>query len=79
MIRRALLGLVMLAATPLPALAHPHIFIDAKATIVFDDAGDVAGIRHSWTFDESFSTWQIQGLDQRRRRHLERGDAGARR
>jgi ABC-type nickel/cobalt efflux system permease component RcnA/ABC-type uncharacterized transport system substrate-binding protein len=46
-----------------PALAHPHIFIDAKAAIVFDDAGNVVAIRHTWTFDEAFSAWSIQGLD----------------
>lgn len=45
------------------AQAHPHIFIDAKATIVFNDAGDLTEIRNSWTFDEAFSVWQVQGLD----------------
>jgi len=30
-----------------PALAHPHIMIDAKATMRFDDAGRVAGLHHS--------------------------------
>jgi nickel/cobalt transporter (NicO) family protein len=62
-IRRILLALSALMAFAAPVLAHPHIFIDAKATIVFDDAGDFAGIRHTWTFDPEFSTWQIQGLD----------------
>ena len=46
-----------------PALAHPHIMIDAKATIRFDDAGRVAGLHHSWTFDTAFSVWMVQGLD----------------
>lgn len=45
------------------ALAHPHIFIDAKAVLVFDDSGRLTTIRNSWTFDEAFSVWQIQGLD----------------
>jgi nickel/cobalt transporter (NicO) family protein len=45
------------------ALAHPHIFIDAKAVLVFDDSGRLTAIRNSWTFDEAFSVWQIQGLD----------------
>lgn len=45
------------------AQAHPHIFIDAKATIVFNDAGELTAIRNAWTFDEAFSVWQIQGLD----------------
>lgn len=57
----SLLGLFLAFVTP--AAAHPHIFIDAGATIVFDDSGALIGIRHTWTFDEAFSVWQIQGLD----------------
>jgi nickel/cobalt exporter len=53
-------GFALLAT---PALAHPHIFVDAKAVIVFDDAGAITEIRNSWTFDEAFSVWQTQGLD----------------
>ena len=53
----------MLAGLAGPAFAHPHIFVDAKATVVFNDAGDVIGVRHQWTFDEAFSAWSIQGLD----------------
>lgn len=43
--------------------AHPHILIDAKARISFNDAGELVAIHNSWTFDEAFSVWQIQGLD----------------
>ncbi|HEV7275690.1 MAG TPA: DUF1007 family protein [Devosiaceae bacterium] len=62
---RLLSGLIalLLLAPAAPVLAHPHLFIDAGATIVFDDSGAVTGIRHHWTFDEAFSVWQIQGLD----------------
>jgi ABC-type nickel/cobalt efflux system permease component RcnA/ABC-type uncharacterized transport system substrate-binding protein len=45
------------------ALAHPHIFVDAKATITFDDAGQVVKVHNSWTFDEAYSAWAVQGLD----------------
>ncbi|MDR3473059.1 MAG: DUF1007 family protein [Devosia sp.] len=58
-----LAALALLLTLALPAFAHPHIFVDAKATVVFDDAGDVIGLRHQWTFDEAFSAWSIQGLD----------------
>jgi ABC-type nickel/cobalt efflux system permease component RcnA/ABC-type uncharacterized transport system substrate-binding protein len=51
------------AAMAAPALAHPHIFIDARATITFDDAGRVVGVHNSWTFDEAYSAWAVQGLD----------------
>lgn len=46
-----------------PAAAHPHIFIDAKVAVGFDAAGQVASLRHSWTFDSAFSVWMVQGLD----------------
>lgn len=54
------LGLALLAT---PAAAHPHIFIDAKATVVFDDTGAVTEVRNAWSFDEAFSAWSIEGLD----------------
>jgi nickel/cobalt exporter len=53
-------GMLAFAA---PAFAHPHIFIDAKVTIRFDDSGAVVGLRHAWTFDTAFSAWVTQGLD----------------
>lgn len=46
-----------------PALAHPHVFITARAEIVFNEAGSVAAIRHIWQFDEAFSAYAMQGLD----------------
>ncbi len=46
-----------------PAVAHPHIFIDAQVEIGLDDAGRVASLHHSWTFDSAFSVWMVQGLD----------------
>ncbi len=46
-----------------PAQAHPHIFIDAKVDIGFDQAGRITTLKHSWTFDTAFSVWMVQGLD----------------
>ena len=51
------------ALVPLPALAHPHIFVDAKAAITFNDAGQVVSIHNTWTFDKAYSAWSVQGLD----------------
>ncbi|WP_127143149.1 DUF1007 family protein [Pelagibacterium montanilacus] len=44
------------------ALAHPHVFIDARGELLFED-GRMSGMRHFWTFDEYFSSWAVQGLD----------------
>ncbi len=62
--RRLFAVLAGLAALlPLPALAHPHIFVDAKAAITFNDAGQVVSIHNTWTFDKAYSAWSVQGLD----------------
>ena len=55
----ALIGLCLVQ----PALAHPHIMIDAKAVVRFDDQGRIERLHHSWTFDTAFSVWMVQGLD----------------
>ncbi len=57
------LAATALAAGAGVAEAHPHILIDAKVRVVFDEAGALASIHHDWTFDEAFSVWQVQGLD----------------
>lgn len=44
------------------ALAHPHVWVTAKAQIVYAD-GKVAGIRHDWAFDPEYSAFVTQGLD----------------
>ncbi|WP_243374569.1 DUF1007 family protein [Microvirga solisilvae] len=52
----------LLTAFSLPAFAHPHVWITAKAEVVFTD-GKVTGIRHHWVFDEAYTAYVTQGLD----------------
>ncbi|MGU3538718.1 DUF1007 family protein [Methylobacterium sp. A54F] len=47
---------------PLPAAAHPHVFVTAREEVAYAD-GKVSGIRHAWTFDEAYSAFVTQGLD----------------
>ena len=42
--------------------AHPHIFIDSKLTIVFDEKG-LAGIKVNWFFDKMYSAILIEDYD----------------
>lgn len=60
--RTALAATCMLAAAG-TAAAHPHVWVDAAAEIVFDEAGRIAAVRHHWRFDEAFSAYAAQGLD----------------
>ncbi len=46
-----------------PAVAHPHVSVDAASEFLFDGSGRITAIRHHWRFDEAFSAFAIQGLD----------------
>ncbi len=46
-----------------PAIAHPHVWVTARAELVYGADGKVAGVRHSWTFDQAYSAFLTQGLD----------------
>lgn len=43
--------------------AHPHVWVDAKADILFDESGAITAIRQAWRFDEAFSAYLMLGLD----------------
>ncbi|HMB48051.1 MAG TPA: DUF1007 family protein [Afifellaceae bacterium] len=47
-----------------PAAAHPHVLVDSASEIVFDKSGQITAIRHHWRFDEAFSAFAVQGLDE---------------
>lgn len=53
---------LVLSLLALPAIAHPHVFIDARGEVFIED-GALVAMRHQWTFDPYFSAWAIQGLD----------------
>ncbi|MGL4727219.1 MAG: DUF1007 family protein [Bosea sp. (in: a-proteobacteria)] len=66
MIRAIFLALTAAAATlfaAMPATAHPHVWITARAEILYAPDGSVTGIRHQWGFDEAYSAFAVQGLD----------------
>lgn len=56
----ALAWIVLFAA---PAAAHPHAWIDLKSTVLFNDEGEVAGLRVRWTFDEFYTLYAIEDFD----------------
>ena len=55
----ALLGLAWGAS----AQAHPHVRIDVKVEAVFNDSGEVVGLRELWIFDELYTAFAAGGLD----------------
>lgn len=68
MTRRAILPalLVWVSATLFqtgPAQAHPHVFVSARAEVIYGADGAVVALRHVWSFDEAYSAFITQGLD----------------
>jgi ABC-type uncharacterized transport system substrate-binding protein len=53
----------VVAAFAAPAMAHPHVWVTAKAEIVFDDHGAITAIRHIWQFDPDFTAYATLNLD----------------
>ncbi len=63
-------ALAALAAVPLffacgagPAAAHPHVWIDSTARVVFNAQQEIEALEIVWRFDEFYSLFAIEGLD----------------
>jgi ABC-type uncharacterized transport system substrate-binding protein len=60
----ALTGLVLAGGA---ASAHPHVWVTVKSAVVYGPDGAVTGVRHAWTFDDMYSAFAIQGLEQKKK------------
>ena len=58
-------GLACLFAATLRAEAHPHVWVTMTEELVYAPDGSVTGVRHAWTFDDMFSAYATQGLEQK--------------
>ncbi len=57
------LGAVAGALCATSAFAHPHVWVEATTSIVFDEAGLIDGVRNDWVFDQMYSAFAVQGLE----------------
>lgn len=48
---------------PAAAMAHPHIFAEARLEVVAGEDGSIAELRNVWRFDEMFSSSVILDFD----------------
>jgi len=48
-----------------PALAHPHVWVTMTSELVYAPGGAVTGVRHTWTFDDMYSAFSTEGLEQK--------------
>jgi ABC-type nickel/cobalt efflux system permease component RcnA/ABC-type uncharacterized transport system substrate-binding protein len=53
----------MLSAMLTSVGAHPHVFVEARSRLVFDDAGTAVAMQQTFRFDDAFSAFAIQGFD----------------
>ena len=51
------------ASFPGMAMAHPHIFAEARLEVIAADDGTVSELRHVWRFDEMFSSSVLLDFD----------------
>jgi ABC-type uncharacterized transport system substrate-binding protein len=51
---------------PVPAQAHPHIFVDTAIEVIFDAQGRAEALRISWTYDDLISLAMLsdRGMDE---------------
>lgn len=54
---------VLAIGTASPAAAHPHLWIDVTATVVFDAQGRMTALETRWTFDEIYTAFATEGMD----------------
>ena len=47
------------------AHAHPHVWVTMTSELLYAPDGSVTGVRHAWTFDDMFSAFATQGLEQK--------------
>lgn len=57
------IAIAALAASAGSAWAHPHVFVNGRAEIIFDGQGRMTAVRNIWEFDRAFSAFASQGLD----------------
>jgi ABC-type uncharacterized transport system substrate-binding protein len=44
-------------------MAHPHVWVNARAEVMYDGSGNVSAVKHIWTFDQQYSSFATVGLD----------------
>jgi len=44
--------------------AHPHAWIDLWVEVVFNESGAATGLRQTWLFDDFFSAYATEGMDE---------------
>lgn len=57
------LALSIFGVAPLPALSHPHLFIDAGVEMLFDDEQRLTALRVVWVYDAFYSMMTLSDME----------------
>ena len=71
---RILIAALMSLAFALPAAAHPHVWVTMNTEVIYAPDGSVTGLRQSWTFDDMFSAFALQGLESKEKGKFTRAE-----
>lgn len=52
-----------LLASCVAAFSHPHVFVEVRSKLVFDDKGHAVAVDNIFRFDDAFSAFAVQGFD----------------
>lgn len=61
--RMVVIGCIALCGMVVPALAHPHVWIDAQVQPKFSASGLLTDLRVIWRMDELYSQTSVHGYD----------------
>jgi ABC-type uncharacterized transport system substrate-binding protein len=64
-LNRILLAVLASLAFSPAAQAHPHVWVTMTSQLVYAPDGAVTGVRHTWTFDDMYSTFALEGVEQK--------------
>ena len=59
---RLFLSMLFVGISAGAAAAHPHVWVTARAQVVFNAQGQIEAIRNAWVFDEMYSAFATQGI-----------------
>ena len=59
----ALLAFFTAIAVAPPAMAHPHVWVEMRSDVVFNDQGQISAVNLMWTFDDAYAQMALDGLD----------------
>jgi ABC-type uncharacterized transport system substrate-binding protein len=59
------------------AQAHPHVWVTMTEELLYASDGSVTGVRNAWTFDDMFSAFATQGIEQKTKGTFTRAELAA--